>query len=117
MGFKKVLDFEYITIAEAKEVMDKIVEERKAISELTFETRRALKHLTLFYRIPAEKAKELVSELEKLPQVGRRDLAVKIADILPRVRDEVRLIYAKERTTLTTEQIDEILEVVKKYRT
>ncbi len=116
MGFKEVLEFEYITISEAKEVMDKIVEERKAISELTFETRRALKHLMLFSKLPADKAKELVSELEKLPQVGRRDLAVKLVDILPRVRDEVRIIYAKERTTLSPEQIDEILEVINKYR-
>ncbi len=116
MAFKEVIDFQYITISEAKEIMEKIAEERKAVSELTFETRRALKHLRLFSKLPADKARELVSELEKLPQVGRRDLAVKIADIMPRVRDEVRIIYAKERVTLTPEQIDEILEVLDKYR-
>ena len=116
MAFKEVLDFHYITISEAKEVMEKISEERRAVAELTFETRRALKHLRLFSKLPSEKAKELVSELRKLPQVEREDIAVKIADIMPRIRDEVRIIYAKEKITLTPEQIDEILEVVNRFR-
>ncbi|RUM33135.1 MAG: RNA polymerase Rpb4 [Archaeoglobus sp.] len=116
MAFKEVLDFSYITISEAKEIMEKIIEERKSAAELTFETRRALKHLRLFSKLPADKAKELVSELKKLPQVGREDIAIKIVDILPRIRDEVRVIYAKEKITLTPEQIDEILEIVSKYK-
>ena len=73
-------------------------------------------YLRLFAKLPAEKAKELVEELIKLPQVGRRELAVKLADIMPRVPDEVRIIYAKERVTLTSEQIEEILDVIDKYR-
>jgi len=116
MAFKEVIDFQYITIPEAKEIMEKIAEERKSVSELTFETRRALKHLRLFSKLPAEKAKELVEELEKLPQVKRREIAVKLVDIMPRIRDEVRIIYAKERITLTPEQIDEILEILDRYR-
>ncbi len=113
--FKEVRHFEYITIAEAKEIMEEIAKRRQEEAELLFETRRALRHLRNFSKMSAEKAKALVDELEKLPQVGRRELAVKIADILPRIPDEVRVIYAKERTTLTTEQIQEILEVIDKY--
>lgn len=116
VAFKEVIEFQYITISEAREIMEKIVEERKNISDLTFETRRAMKHLRLFSKLPADKARELVEELEKLPQVKRREIAVKLADIMPRIRDEVRIIYAKERMTLTPEQIDEILEVLNKYR-
>ncbi len=114
--FKEVKEFEYITIAEAKEVMERITKERQERAELLFETRRALKHLRTFAKLPADKAKELVEELMKLPQVPRRDIAVKLVDIMPRIPDEVRIIYAKERFTLTPEQIQEILDIIDKYR-
>ncbi len=114
--FKEVRDFEYITISEAKEIMEEIAKKRQEEGELLFETRRALKHLRTFAKLPADKARKLVEELMNLPQVGRKDLAVKLADIMPRIPDEVRVIYAKERTTLTTEQIQEILDVLDKYR-
>ena len=114
--FKEVKEFDFITIAEAKEIMEKIAKERQKRAELLFETRRALKHLRTFAKLPADKAKELVEELMKLPQVPRKDIAVKLADIMPRIPDEVRIIYAKERYTLSEEQIREILEVVNKYR-
>ena len=116
MAFKEVKEFEYITIAEAREIMEKIAEERKKRAELLFETRRALKHLRTFSKLPAEEAKKLVEELASLPQVGRRYLAVKLVDIMPRVSDEVRTIFAKERFTITPEQIQEILDVIDKYR-
>ncbi len=116
MAFKQVKEFDYITISEAKEIMEKIAEERKEVAELLFETRRALKHLRTFSKLPAEDAKKLVEELMALPQVERKDIAVKLADIMPRVPDEVRTIFAKERFTLTPEQIKEILDVIDKYR-
>lgn len=114
--FKEVKEFDYITISEAKEIMEEIAKKRQERAELLFETRRALKHLRNFAKLPPEKAKELVEELIKLPQVQRRDIAVKLADLMPRIPDEVRIIYAKERFTITPEQIEEILEIIDKYR-
>ncbi len=114
--FKEVKEFDYITISEAKEVMERIAKERLERAELLFETRRALKHLRTFAKLPADKARELVEELMNLPQVPKKEIAVKLADIMPRVPDEVRIIYAKERFTLTPEQIQEILDVIDKYR-
>ncbi|RLI79045.1 RNA polymerase Rpb4 [Archaeoglobales archaeon] len=114
--FKEVEEFDYITISEAKEIMEEIAKKRQERAELLFETRRALKHLRNFAKLPPEKAKELVEELIKLPQVQRRDIAVKLADLMPRIPDEVRIIYAKERFTITPEQIEEILEIIDKYR-
>jgi DNA-directed RNA polymerase subunit F len=116
MTFKEIIEFNYITISEAKDIMEEIAKKRQEKAELLFETRRGLRHLRNFSKIPSDKAKELVEELEKLPQVSRRDLAVKMADIMPRIADEVRTIFAKERFSLTQEQIDEILEIIDKYR-
>lgn len=113
--FKEVKSFEYITISEAKEIMEKIAKNRQEKAELLFETRRTLRHLRNFSKLTTEKAKKLVEDLMQLPHVARKDLAVKIADIMPRIPDEVRIIYVKERT-LTNEEIDQILEIVNKYR-
>ena len=114
--FKEVKEFDYITIAEAKELMEKIAEERQKRAELLFETRRALKHLRTFARLPADKAKELAEELLRLPQVPSKEIAVKLVDIMPRIPDEVRIIYAKEKITLSPEEIEQILDVIDKYR-
>jgi DNA-directed RNA polymerase subunit F len=112
---KEVKRFEYITIAEARELMEEIAKRRQERADLGFETRRALRHLRTFSKLKAENAKKLVQELLNLPQVGRIEIAVKIADTMPKVADEVRAIYMKERT-LTNEEIEQILEVVEKFR-
>ncbi len=113
--FKEVLSFDYLTISETKELLEKIVEERRKTAEVGFETRKTLHYLRAVSKLPAEKARELVDELEKLPYVTR-EIAIKLADILPDIPDEVRVIYAKERLTLSAEEIQEILEIVKKYK-
>jgi DNA-directed RNA polymerase subunit F len=40
------------------------------------------------------------------------EIAYRIANIMPKTRDEVRAIFAKERFTLTPEEIDKIIEMV-----
>ncbi|HOD85457.1 MAG TPA: RNA polymerase Rpb4 family protein, partial [Methanoculleus sp.] len=56
-------------------------------------------------------ARALVAELMKLEKM-KEDIAYRIANLMPRTRDELRAIYAKERFNLTTEELDEILELV-----
>jgi len=116
MTFKRVKEFDYITIAEAKEVMEGIIEKRKEGSELLFETRRAMNNLRNFSKLSADKAKELVEELMGLSYIDKKEIAVKLVDILPEISDEVRTIFAKERFSITQEQIQEILEIIEKYR-
>ncbi len=40
------------------------------------------------------------------------EIAYRIANVMPRTRDELRAIYAKERFTLVPEELDAILEIV-----
>jgi DNA-directed RNA polymerase subunit F len=40
------------------------------------------------------------------------EIATKIADIRPKTKDEIRALYAKERFTLTDEDLDAILDIV-----
>jgi DNA-directed RNA polymerase subunit F len=39
-------------------------------------------------------------------------IAIRIADILPQSRDEIRSVYAKEKYTLSNEELDKILDYV-----
>jgi len=39
------------------------------------------------------------------------EIAIKIADIRPKSKDELRAIYAKERFTLSEEELDRILDI------
>jgi len=41
-----------------------------------------------------------------------REIAIKIADIRPANKDELRAIYAKERFTLSEEELNRILDIV-----
>jgi DNA-directed RNA polymerase subunit F len=52
----------------------------------------------------------MVAELMKLEKMNRT-IAIKIADIRPVTKDELRAIYAKERFTLSEEELDSILEI------
>ncbi len=115
MTFKEVLDFEYITAAEAKDIMEDIVAKRKEKGELSFETRKTMNYLNAVVKIAPEKARKIVEEVSRLPLVSE-EMAIKIAEILPEIPDEVRVIFAKERITLGQEEIEQILDIVKKYK-
>ncbi|MHC1569695.1 MAG: RNA polymerase Rpb4 family protein [Candidatus Syntropharchaeales archaeon] len=113
MIVKKVLSEEMLTLAEAKAILMEVREEREG-EELSYEKRKAIEHAELFCHMDAARSRELVKELETLEKM-KPELAIRIADILPETRDEVRAIYAKERFTLTEEELDAILDIVKRY--
>jgi len=113
MIVKKVIGEEILTLAEAKEILLKVREER-AGEELSYEKRKAIEHAELFCHLDAARSREMVEELGKLEKM-KTELAIRITDVLPETRDEIRAIYAKERFTLTEEELDEISEIVDKY--
>ena len=62
------------------------------------------------YDIVLEKSQRIL-DLEKVDE----PTAYKIANTLPRDRDELRALYAQERFTLSGDELDDILDVVAKY--
>ncbi len=110
MIVKRVIREELVTIAEAKEVLDRVKKER-ADEELGYELKKVIRHVDAFSKMTAERSRNLVNDLLKLEKM-KPEIAIKIADILPRTRDELRSIYAKERFILTTEDLDRILDIV-----
>jgi DNA-directed RNA polymerase subunit F len=112
MKVKALIAEERMTLPELKEVLLKIEAERRdAGIEMSYELRRSIEHASLLSKTSADRSKDLVSELLKLEKM-KPDIAYRIATILPRSRDELRAIYAKERFTLSGEELDTILDLV-----
>jgi len=114
--FKKVVDEEYITTPEAKELLADVESERALDEEreMRYELARAIEHVNRFSTLEAEESRQLVEELLELEKVDE-STANKIADLLPEDRDELRTVFAQERYTLSGEELDGILDVVVKY--
>ena len=114
--FKEIVDQEYLTTAEAKEVLAGIEAERALDEdrEMRYELARAIEHVNRFAELSGEEARELVGELVEFEKVDDAT-AHKIADLLPRDRDELRAVYAPQRDSLDGEDLDEILDTVAKY--
>jgi len=112
MRVKGVLGEERITLAEVKEVLTQVAEARQEdATEMAYELRRSIDHATHLAKGEPEKVAALVADLQKLEKM-KPDIAYRIANIMPRTRDELRSIYAKERFTLTGEELDQILSLV-----
>ena len=96
-------------------LLNQIKEERdKENKELGYELRKAISHAEMFSRLEPKKSRELVNELLKLEKM-KPEIAIRIADILPISNDEIRSIYAKERYTLTEQELKQILELVSRF--
>ena len=114
--FKEIVDEEYITISETKAVLARLEEERATDPdhEMRYEVARAIEHVNRFAVLDPQESRELVGQLLEFEKVDDAT-AHKIADLLPRDRDELRAIYAQERYSLEGEELDDILNVISQY--
>lgn len=92
----------------------KILEEREKEGELEFEQHNTLEYAKKFVKLSKEKEEELAAQLAKLKKIPPETI-VKLIDILPKTPSQVRLIFSKEKYTLTQEEINELLSIIKKY--
>jgi len=115
MIIKKVISEELITLPEVRDTLNAIREDReKAGQELRYEQKRAVEHANKFSKIGSKESRDMVNELLTLEKM-KLDIAIKIANLCPRTKDELRAIYAKERFTLNEAELKGILDIVAKY--
>jgi len=114
--FKEKLSEEHLTVAETKEILADIEADRAADEdrEMRYELARAVDHVNRFAELEPAESREFVEQLLELEKVDEAT-AHKIVDLTPRDRDELRAIYAQERFTLSGDELDDILNVVKQY--
>ena len=114
--FKEKLDEEYLTVSEVKEILEGVEADRadEEEREMRYELARAIEHVNRFAVLDPEESLELVEELQDHEKVDEKT-AYKITDLLPESRDEMRAVFAQERYSLSTDEVDELLDIVAKY--
>ncbi|MFQ6127354.1 MAG: RNA polymerase Rpb4 family protein [Thermoplasmata archaeon] len=104
------MDEKLLSLGEVKKLLEKEGKERELTSEQTL----ALQHSETFARLGPMNVRKIVKELVKMEHISEFH-ACKIADLLPTRPDDVRAIFAKERFTLSKEEIEKVIKTVEKY--
>ena len=112
MKVKGITSEEKVTLSQVREILQGVEAQRIGSGkEMSYEFRRSLEHANTLSKTTPEKSVALVQELSKMEKM-KPEIAYRIANIMPKTRDELRAIYAKERFTLSPEELDAILKIV-----
>ncbi len=107
---KRVIKEKPVPLAEVLSILEKTKKE----GELEYWQRLTYDYAQKFAKPKANKAKELIEELLKVEKI-REHQAVAIVDLMPETKEDMELIFSKERTKLEDDEVKKILEIVKKY--
>ncbi len=99
----------FVTASEARVSLEK-----REVEKLTYEQKICLDYLKKYYGVSGEKSREMVTELQKIGRIDERQASI-IANLMPKSKEEVKLIFSKERTTLSDDETAKVLEIVNKY--
>jgi DNA-directed RNA polymerase subunit F len=109
---QSVVPVRTVTLAEVKALLER---EQEGRQDLNYEQKLALDHATHFVRLTPEKAQDLADKLLKLGGRVSDYYAYRIADLLPTHADDVRAIFARERSVPVAEEIEKVLSIVREF--
>ena len=107
---KNIIKSEPIPGVKVKEVLEEFSED----NELNYEQNITLNHLARFKRYSLEDTEEILEKLQSEFNL-RPKVAVHIVDLVPQDLADLRLIFAKEPTKTTKEDMEKILEMLEQY--
>jgi DNA-directed RNA polymerase subunit F len=107
---KRVVSEKPVTLGEVQKILEK---EKKG--ELDYVQRLAYDYVQKFAPIDAERAEKLKEELLALEKL-REHQVVAIIDLMPETKEDLEILFQKERVRPGEEDFKKILEVVEKYR-
>ncbi|MBI5398859.1 hypothetical protein HZB03_05335 [Candidatus Woesearchaeota archaeon] len=105
-----VLEEDDVSMHEAKKIMLQREKER----ELIYDQKICLDYLKRTANLTEAQIKQISDELALIPILKTRHIKM-ILNILPETEEEVDLLFSKETTTLKKEEMQKIVEIVKKY--
>jgi len=105
-----VIETKPVSMAEAKDILSS----REKKKELSYEQKLALEHLNKFTKLSPEHAKKLLEELSGVLRMSQETM-VQILNFLPKNADELRMIFSREKFSLKEDELNKILEIIKKY--
>ena len=97
------------------EVKDLLVKEQTSRTDLSYEQKLALDHADHFVKLTPDKSRELVAKLMEIGGKVNEYYAYRFADILPTHADDVRAVFARERSQPDDAEIEKILAAVRDY--
>lgn len=101
----------YVTLPEVKEILEAEAKQR----ELGTEQKYAVEHSQRFSRADDKKSRKLVAELLSEIEGLNETIAIKIADVMPKDAEDLRVLFAKERAGAQKKDTEKILAIVEKY--
>ena len=107
----EILSEELVPNTKAKELLD--IKEKDS-HELKYEQKNSLEVLRKFVKLTPQNTDELVDALKKIEKLRDRHI-ISIVNFLPEDKEDLRAVLHKEYSSLTDEEIDQILKTVKKY--
>lgn len=112
---KKIIDEKNLTLAEVKEILK---ERESKETELSYVQRITLDYINKFSRFEAEESRKFVDELTSNFGIEEK-YAIQIVNLsnLPETTAELDLIFDKSDTKLTEEQKNQMIELIKNYKT
>lgn len=115
MKIRRIIDEQKITVPELQKILHAVESERQNRGkDMSYELRRSIEHVNHISTSTAERSSELVLKLAGVENVTPT-VAYRIADVLPKSREEVRATFGKDRFAHTTEEIDSIIDLVVEY--
>jgi len=107
---EEIIREKLITNVEAREIL----KERKKEIELGYEQKNAMDYLKKYEKLNVKKMEELLKSLSRVKKLRERQV-ITIINILPKDKDDLRLILDKDYNLLTEEEKNIILDNVKKF--
>jgi DNA-directed RNA polymerase subunit F len=107
-------DKKSISMAELKQELDSI---KKRDQELGLRSARTAEYLKIFVELSPKKAAELKKKLEKLNIARLKQEHInKITDLLPLTKEDVKVILQGFDVSISSSDMEKIVEVVKGFK-
>lgn len=107
---EEIIKERLLTNAEAKEIL----RGRSKEVELGYEQKNALDYLKKYDKLTKKRATKLAKDLEEVKKLRKRQI-IAIVNLLPKDRDDLRVILGKDYNLLTDEEKKLILDKVKRF--
>ncbi len=106
----EVKDERPVPAAEARNTMSK-----KKDGDLAYEQKICMDFLDKNVHMNVTDARKAMKELQEVGRIKARQAAI-LVNVLPEEKSDIRLIFSKERMSLSEENMEEIIKILDKYR-
>ncbi|MBU4502093.1 MAG: hypothetical protein KKA79_05850 [Nanoarchaeota archaeon] len=114
MSNLKVLEETPISAVELKEKLNKV---KKRDKELGKKATKTVEYLNTFTNLKIKEAEDIKKKIINLniPRLRDRHI-VKVLDIMPKEIDSLKMLFSGENITIKEEDLNKVLEVIKKIK-